>query len=69
VIDPGPVSEILMLSAAPAFFLGSLIVEEFAWRGVSEVPPFMASMPPLIAGWFYWLGWLIDTPVRRGKQS
>ena len=64
-VTTGLLPRVLMISAAPAFFVGSLIIEEFAWRGISEVPTFMVSMPLLIAGWFYLLGSFIDKLVSK----
>ncbi len=59
-IEPRFLSKILPVSAAPAFFIGGLTVEEFAWRGVSEIPVFFVVMPLLVCGWFYLVGSTID---------
>jgi|SRR5580704_10421841 hypothetical protein len=67
-VTTGLLPRVLMLSATPAFFLGSLVIEEFARRGISEVPTFMVSMPLLIAGWFYLLGSFIDKLVSKMRR-
>jgi hypothetical protein len=58
-------ARVLMLSTAPAFLLGTLMLEEFAWHGINEIPVFFVIMPLLICGWFYSLGFLIDKLVGR----
>ena len=58
-------ARVLILSATPAFVLGSLIGGELGRLGVSEVLTFMLSMPLLIGSWFYLLGWLIDSWGRK----
>jgi hypothetical protein len=59
----GSLSRGLILSAAPAFFLGFVVVKAFASYGVGEIPTFMVSMPLLIVGWFYLVGTIIDIVV------
>ena len=55
----------LFFSALPAFLLGSLIEGMLGQLGISKVLTFMVSMPLLIGSWFYFLGWLIDSWVRK----
>ena len=61
IIDPGILSQGLLLTALPAFIVEHLILYEFKRTGVNEVYTFMISMPPLVAGWFYVLGRLFDS--------
>jgi hypothetical protein len=67
VVNSGLLARALILSAIPAFFLGSLITAEFGRLGVSEVLTFMVSMPLLIGTWFFLLGWLIDSWGRKRR--
>ena len=55
----------LFFSALPAFLLGSLIEGMLGQLGISKVLTFMVAMPLLIGSWFYFLGWLIDSWVRK----
>ena len=64
-IDPGYLTESLMLLALPAFALGAISVSGLAHLGVSEVWSFMVLMPLFIIAWFYFVGWLIDRWVRK----
>jgi hypothetical protein len=64
-IDPGYLTKALILSAFPAFILGTPIVKFFAHLGISEVLSFAITMPVLISAWFYVLGGLIDYWVRK----
>ena len=59
-VDPGAIEEALMISALPAFATAELIVGGLERLGVNEIWSFMISMPLLIFGWFYFVGWLID---------
>jgi hypothetical protein len=59
-IDPGWLSEWLMLSAAPAFIVEAVVLGSLRHLGVNEIWVFMISMPMLIFGWYYFIGWLID---------
>jgi hypothetical protein len=60
IVDPGWLVRYLVLTAFPAFLLGAGIVRGFSRIGISEIPSFMLSMPVLISGWFYLVGWLLD---------
>ena len=64
IVNPGILSQGLVLAALPAFMVEHLILYEFKRTGVNEVYTFMISMPPLLAGWFYVLGRLLD-PFRK----
>jgi hypothetical protein len=64
-IDPGWIHNALELLALPAFVAGLVIVKALGRLGVSQVLSFMISMPLLIFGWFYFVGWLFD---RRRRQ-
>jgi hypothetical protein len=49
-----------MLSAAPAFIVEAVVLGSLRHLGVNEIWVFMISMPMLIFGWYYFIGWLID---------
>ncbi len=51
---------LLMLSAVPVFIFGDIVVSGLGRLGVSEVIRFHIVLPFLIAGWFYFLGRVID---------
>jgi hypothetical protein len=57
-----------MLSALPAFVVGTAVVRGLASLGVSEVWSFTIVMPLLILAWFYFIGWLIDRWVHKRSQ-
>ena len=57
-----------MLSALPAFVVGTAVVRGLAGLGVSEVWSFMIVMPLLILAWFYFVGWLTDRWVHKRSQ-
>jgi len=57
-----------MLSALPAFVVGTAVVRALAHLGVSEVWSFMIVMPLLILAWFYFVGWLTDRWVHKRSQ-
>src|SRR6266404_1931018 len=59
-VEPGLMAKLLVLSAAPAFILGKLVVQVFGRRGIDQVSTFMASMPLLISAWYFAVGWLAD---------
>ncbi|PYU28713.1 MAG: hypothetical protein DMG31_19345 [Acidobacteria bacterium] len=67
-IDPGYLTQALMLSALPAFVLGALIVSALAHLGVSEVLSFTVAMPLLVFGWFYFVGGRIDQWIRKRSR-
>jgi hypothetical protein len=49
-----------MLSAAPAFIVEAIVLRGLRHLGMNEILAFMISMPFLIFGWYYFVGWLID---------
>lgn len=58
---PKDKDRLFVLSALPAFLVGTLIVFGLGGKfGVSEVTSFMITMPLLTFIWFYFVGWLID---------
>lgn len=59
-VDPGWLTEFLMLSALPAFVVGHFTVGRLGKLGISQVSSFMLLMPFLILGWYYFIGWLLD---------
>jgi len=67
-VDPSWMAEFLMLSALPAFVVGTAVVRGLAHLGVSEVWSFMIVMPLLILAWFYFVGWLTDRWVHKRSQ-
>jgi hypothetical protein len=60
VVDSGLLANLLFLSAFPAFLVGRFVVHGFSRIGVNELTSFMISMPVLIFGWFFLVGWLLD---------
>jgi hypothetical protein len=68
-VEPGLMAKLLVLSAAPAFILGKLVVRVLGRRGIDEVSTFMASMPLLIGAWYYFVGWLVDRWIYRWSQQ
>jgi hypothetical protein len=67
-VDPSWAAKFLMLSALPAFVVGTAAVRGLASLGVSEVWSFAIVMPLLILAWFYFVGWLIDRWVHKRSQ-
>ena len=59
-VDPGLLEKALVISALPAFLVGAVFVRGMARLGVSELASFMSTMPALMLGWFYLVGWLLD---------
>lgn len=68
-VDPGWLSNLLVLTAAPAFVLSGLIVSLLGKLGVSQVFSFFAFTPFLILAWYYLLGWLIDRRRERRLRN
>jgi hypothetical protein len=68
-VDPGWLAKVLMASALPAFVIGALIVGGLGRLGTNEVWSFMLSMPILICGWYYLVGWLLDRWAFRHTQE
>jgi hypothetical protein len=64
-VDPGYASELLICSSLPGFAAEAAILAVGSRFGVSEVWTFMFTTPILVAGWFYFAGWLIDRWVQR----
>ncbi len=64
---PRMAAKALVISAFPAFLVGEVFVRGLARLGVSELASFMSTMPLLMLGWFYLIGWLLDR--RRHKRS
>lgn len=68
-IDPGYLTESLVLLALPAFALGAFGVSRLGHLGISEVWSFMLLMPLFVFAWFYFVGWFVDRWVRkRGER-
>ena len=59
-IDPGWLTKSLILSGFPAFVVAHFLMRGFGLLGVSQITTFMTSMPLLIFGWYYFVGWLVD---------
>jgi hypothetical protein len=66
---PGGVERSFVISALPAFIVGTLIVFGLGRLGISEVSSFMISMPLLTSAWFYFVGWLIDRWRLKGTRD
>src|ERR1700740_523442 len=64
-VHASAMEKVLVVSALPAFLVGSLVVFGLGRIGISEVTSFMFSMPLLICVWFYCIGLLVD---RRGYK-
>jgi len=65
---PGWLDRALVLSAFPAFLTGFALVLLMARKGVNEVMTFMVSMPMLLYGWYYLVGWLIERWISDRRQ-
>lgn len=61
----GLIEKALVLSALPAFLIGSFVAFGLGRIGVSEITSFMLSMPLLICAWFYCIGLLVDGLAHR----
>lgn len=64
-VDPGWLSNLVVLTAAPAFALGGVLLWLLGKLGVSQVFSFFAFTPFLILAWYYLLGWLLDRRRER----
>src|SRR5579863_4636046 len=64
-IAPGWLEKSLVVTAFPAFLVGFAIVAGLSKLGVDEVLTFFVSMPILLFGWFYLVGWLIERWLDR----
>ncbi len=60
LVEPGWMESVFVLTAFPAFLLGTALIAGLGKLGVSQVWTFMLSMPLLIGAWFHFVGWLID---------
>jgi hypothetical protein len=67
--NPGWETRSLVLSGLPAFAAGGIIVFVLGKLGVSQLVSFMLFMPPLLFGWYYYLGSVIDRRVARMKTK
>ena len=68
-VDPGYLAEALMLTAAPAFFLGAAVISGLGRLGVNEVWAFFIVIPPLIVGWYYGVGMFLDRRKMRRLRT
>ena len=68
IVDPGYLTESLVVGALPAFVLGAFTVAGLSHLGVNQLWSFAVSMPVYIFAWFYFLGWLIDRWLRKRKR-
>jgi len=68
-VRAGLPEKVLIVSALPAFLIGSLAVFGLGRIGVSEVTSFMFSMPLLICVWFYCVGVLVDLRAYRRSRK
>src|SRR5260370_24968458 len=66
-VDPGWLAKLLVLSGFPAFLAGAAVVGGLGRLGINQITSFMVSMPLLIFGWYYLLGWLIDRRRFRSR--
>jgi len=64
-IAPGWLEKSLVVSAFPAFLAGFAIVAGLSKLGIDEVLTFFISMPILLFGWYYFVGWLIEHLLDR----
>jgi hypothetical protein len=65
---PGMLERILAFCALPALLIGLLITAVLGKYGMNQILGYMISMPLLIFGWFYFVGWLVDRVVRSGLK-
>jgi hypothetical protein len=59
-IEPSLLDKAFVLSAISVFLAGAALVIGLSKLGVDEVLTFFVSMPILLFGWYYFLGWLIE---------
>jgi len=67
-VDPGYLTQSLVVLALPAFVLGAISVSGLGHLGVNEVWSFMLLMPLFVFAWFYFVGWLLDRWVRKRRE-
>lgn len=59
-IERGVLADCLVLSALPVFLVEAFVVSGLGRLGISQISTFMATMPFLLFGWYYGVGWQID---------
>jgi hypothetical protein len=64
-IPPQWLEKLLVFPAFPAFLAGFAIVAGLSKLGIDEVLTFFVSMPILLFGWYYLVGWLIERLLDR----
>jgi hypothetical protein len=57
---PGTLERIITFCALPAFCIGLFITGVLGRFGMNQILAYMISMPLLIFGRFYCVGWLVD---------
>jgi hypothetical protein len=62
---PGTIERIFTLCALPAFFIRLFITSVLGRLGINQILSFMISLPLLIFGWLYFVGW----PLTVGASS
>lgn len=68
-ITPGWPDRTLVISAFPAFLCGFAVSYGLGRQGIDEVLTFMVSMPMLLFGWYYLLGWSLDRVLTKTKRT
>ena len=68
-IEPSLLDKAFVVSAIPAFLAGAALVIGLSKLGVDEVLTFFVSMPILLFGWYYLVGWLIERWLDRRARS
>ena len=68
-VVPSVFDRAFISSAFPAFLVGTSIVALCSKRGVDEVLTFMVSMPILLFGWYFLVGWILDWLLARRKRA
>ena len=67
-IAPGWLEKSLVVTGFPALLAAFAVVASLSKRGIDEVLTFFVSMPILLFGWYYLVGWLIERwLVRRAR--
>ena len=69
IVEPGPLTMLVMLSGLPAFAVGSVIVSGLGRLGINEIWSFMISMPLLLLSWYYFVGWLLDRWISKRQRQ
>jgi|SRR5438045_222583 len=68
-VTPALLDRFLIVSSLPAFLTGLAIVIGLSNFGIDEVLTFMVSMPILLFGWYYFVGWLIERWISRRTRT